>query len=96
MGGHPAPNLQRLRDSWLMDVISRFPLPIVLAVAGGGLSSLQRYLDAVSLDNVREYETALRTPPQDTSTHTPESNTSPARARTHTTQSATSSAGDFR
>lgn len=96
LGGHPAPNLQRLRDSWLMDIINRFPLPIVLAVAGGGLSSQQRYLDAVSLDDVGEYKTALRTPPQDTSNHTPESNTSPARARTHSTQSANSSAGDFR
>lgn len=96
MGGHPAPNLQRLRDSWLMDIISRFPLPVVLAVAGGGLSSLQRYLDAVSLDDVGEYETALRTPPGGPSTRTSETNTSPGRWRTDTTLSAINSAGDLR
>lgn len=63
-GGHPAPNLQRLRDSWLMEVISRFPLAVVLAVSGGGLSSLKRYVDAMSFDDISEYEAALRTTSQ--------------------------------
>ncbi|OIH92373.1 hypothetical protein BIU90_10735 [Curtobacterium sp. MCBA15_001] len=62
MGGHPAPNLQRLRDTWMLDIVSRFPIPVVLAVAGGGLNSLQRYLDAVALDSVDQYDTALRAP----------------------------------
>lgn len=96
MGGHPAPNLQRLRDSWLMDIISRFPLAVVLAVAGGGLSSLQRYLDAVSLDDVGDYEAALRTPPHPIATGMHEGTDSQVRGRDHDARSADMSAGDLR
>lgn len=32
---------------WMLDIVSRLPIPVVLAVAGGGLNSLQRYLDAL-------------------------------------------------
>ena len=95
-GGHPAPNLQRLRDSWLMDIISRFPLPVVLSVAGGGLTSLQRYLDAASLDVIGQYETALRTPARDDSTITHETNMSQVRGLGHNDPSVTIGAGDFR
>ncbi|WP_022904515.1 hypothetical protein [Curtobacterium sp. B8] len=95
MGGHPAPNLQRLRDSWLMDVISRFPLPVVLAVAGGGLSSLQRYLDAMSLDDISVYEAALRTASQPIATGMHEAADSQIRGRDHDARCADMSAGDF-
>jgi integrase len=96
MGGHPAPDLQRLRDTWMLDVISRFPIPVVLAVAGGGLSSLQRYLDAVALDTADQYDTALRTPSRGAANTTHEENTSQVRRSDHDTRSAAMSASDLR
>jgi len=95
-GGHPAPNLQRLHDSWMLDIVSRFPIPVVLAVAGGGLSSLQRYLDAASLDDISEYEAALRTTPQPIATGMHEATESQVRGRDHDARSADMSAGDLR